>query len=230
MANKDHLQPQYWRGPEINRRLKWHCEHRQTGITHPACYNKVHGLKERIAYLDTEFYVGKNNWGKLCGDWGAILCWVLGDGKGKYAQDVATSREAAAFEDKRIVASCIKELKNYDRVVTHFGDRCDLPLLRTRAIINNLDFPPYGSLVSTDLWKIAKAKLCISSNSQKILAKVINGSTEKTSVESDIWLDAIRGKQKALNTILDHCCRDVRDLERNAKALFKYVKLSGASI
>jgi hypothetical protein len=143
---------------------------------------------------------------------------------------VATSKEAADFDDKRIVQSCIDELAKYDRVITHFGDRCDLPLLRTRAIINKIVFPPYGSMKSTDVWKIAKNKLCISSNSQKTLAKVINGKTEKTSVESDIWLAAIRGKQKALNIVIEHCKCDVRDLERNAKALFKYVKPTATSI
>jgi hypothetical protein len=134
------------------------------------------------------------------------------------------------MQDKRVVESCIKELLKFDRIVTHYGDRCDLPLLRTRAIINRIEFPPYGVWKSTDLWKIAKVKLCISSNSQKVLAKTISGSTEKTNVESDIWLAAVRGEQRALNTIIDHCRRDVRDLERNAKALFKYVKLTSTSV
>jgi hypothetical protein len=228
--SKDHLFPQFWTPTEIDRRHDWQCQHRHNGLVHANCYNIAHDLKERVCYLDTEFYVGKNNWGKLCGDWGAILCWVIGDGEGNYWSDEATPKEAAAFEDKRIVESCIARLRQFDRVITHFGDRCDLPLLRTRAIINGSDFPAYGALKSTDVWKIAKTKLCISSNSQKTLAKVINGKTEKTSVEAEIWLGAIRGNKKCLATIIDHCHRDVRDLERNAKALAKYVKLSSTSI
>lgn len=229
-VQRDHLQPQFWTASEIHRRHEFRCEHRHNGLLHASCYNTAMGLEERVCYLDTEFYVGKNNWGKLCGDWGAILCWVIGDGEGNYTFDEATPTEAAAFDDKRIVESCIAELLKYDRVVTHFGDRCDLPLLRTRAIINRSEFPAYGALKSTDVWKMAKTKLCLSSNGQKTVAKAISGKTEKTSVEAEIWLGAIRGNKKCLATIVDHCKRDVRDLERNAKALFKYVKLPSTSI
>ncbi len=215
---------------ELLTRLNWKCKHGHNGIAHPGCYMAEQGVQERIAFLDTEFYVGKNNWGKLAGDWGFILCWVIGDGKGHYAKDCIRPKEVFSIQDKRIVASCIEELKKYDRVIHHYGDACDIPLLRTRAIEHKIAFPGYGQLMTTDLWKIAKSKLCLSSNSQKMISKLIYGKTEKTEVDPKIWLAAIRGNKKALGHILKHCEADVRDLERNAKGLLPFARRNNISI
>lgn len=216
------------------------CEHRHRFTAHFNCFLQQYKIEEKIAYLDTEFYVGKNNWGRLAGDWGFILCWVIGDGKGNYISDLIKPTDLFTFKnkeliiadepDKRIVASCIEELKKYDRVVTQYGDRADIPLLRTRALQHRLDFPPYGELVTTDLWKIAKVKLCLSSNSQKSISKLLYGKTEKTEVEARIWRRAMRGDTKAQKEILNHCICDVHDLEKNAKKLMPFIKLTKRSI
>lgn len=216
------------------------CLHHHRFTSHFNCFLTKYGIEEKIAYLDTEFYVGKNNWGRLAGDWGFFFSWVVGDGKGNYSSDLLKQSDLFVLKgkqviitenpDKRIVASCIKELKKYDRVITQYGDRADIPLLRTRALTNRLIFPSYGELFTTDLWKIAKNKLCLSSNSQKSISKLLFGKTEKTAVEGKIWLAAVRGDKKALDEIIDHCFRDVRDLERNAKKLLKFIKLTKRSI
>jgi hypothetical protein len=215
---------------EIVKMSNFRCSHGHTGLSHPNCFLKERGIEEKIAYLDTEFYVGKNSWGKLAGDWGFILCWVIGDGKGNYAYDVIKPQEVFTIQDKRIVTSCVKELSKYDRVVHHYGNACDLPLLRTRALSHGLDFPGYGEIATTDIYQIAKHKLCLSSNSQKMISKLLFGKTEKTEVDPKIWLAAVRGDKKALTQILNHCKADVRDLERNAKKLMKYSRKSNISI
>jgi len=206
------------------------CEHRHNFTNHFNCFLKKYNIEEKIAYLDTEFYVGKNRWGGLASEWGFILCWVIGDGKGNYWYDVIRPNEVTTSRDTRILETLINVLKRFDRVIHHYGDRADLPLIRTRALIQGIEFPGYGELFTTDLWKIAKSKFALSSNSQKNIAEAFLKKTEKTRVESKLWLAAIQGDKKALHFILEHCKADVRDLERNAKVLLPFVRLSKTSI
>lgn len=217
-----------------NKQYQWlyenRCSHRHKFTAHFGCFLREYEIQEKIGYIDTEFYVGRNRWGRLAGDWGNLLCWVIGDGKGNYSSDVIKPKEITTTQDKRIVKSCIAEIRKYDRLCHQYGDRCDVPLIRTRALYHNLDFPAYGEIYTTDLWKIAKNKLVLSSNSQKVISKVLYGKTEKTEVESGIWIAASQGDKKALNKILKHCEADVRDLERNAKKLMPFVRLARCSI
>jgi len=205
-------------------------KHGHRYISHFGCFLKEQHIEEKIAYLDTEFYVGKNRWGKLAGDWGFFFCWVIGDGKGHYKKDVIKPSEVKTTRDKRIVKSCITELKKYDRVIHQYGDRADIPLLRTRALINKIPFFKHGELYTTDVWKIAKDKLTLSSNSQGSIAEALYGETEKTRVRASIWLAALQGNQKAFKEILKHCEADVRDLERNAEKLLPFIRLTKRSI
>jgi hypothetical protein len=206
------------------------CQHRHRYSRHFNCFLQEFGIEEKIGYIDTEFYVGRNRWGRLAGDWGFLLCWCIGDGKGKYSQDSIKSNEVSTIQDKRIVKSCIEEIKKYDRLVHQYGDRCDIPLIRTRALYHGIDFPKYGEIYTTDLWKIAKNKLVLSANSQRVISKVLYGNTEKTEVEAALWLAASQGDKKALKKILKHCQADVRDLERNAKKLMPFIRLGKTSI
>ena len=216
---------------ELVKIQKYRCKHGHTGLSHYNCYRTEQGQPERIGFLDTEFYVGRNNWGKLAGDWGTVLCWVIGDEKGNIVFDSITPKEILQpTQDKRIITSCIQELSKYDRIVHHYGDACDLPLLRTRALYHGLEFPTYGQLKTEDVWKIAKAKLCLSSNSQKNLSYLLRGKSEKTEVIASIWLAAIRGDKKALDCILAHCKVDVRELTKNYVVLKDFIQKGNRSI
>jgi len=147
------------------------CEHNHNFTRHFNCFLKQYNIEEKIAYLDTEFYVGKNRWGGLASEWGFILCWVVGDGKGNYWSDSIRPNEVTTSRDTRILKSLINRLKKFNRVIHHYGDRADIPLIRTRAMIQGVEFPGHGELYTTDLWKIAKNKLALSSNSQKNIAE-----------------------------------------------------------
>jgi len=215
---------------EILKISKYRCKHGHTGLSHYNCYRTEHGKPERVAFLDTEFYVGKNNWGGLAADWGIVLCWVIGDEKGNIKFDSIKPHELSTTQDKRIIGSCVAELSKYDRVVHHYGDKCDVPLLRTRALYHGIPFPSYGQLKSADVWRMAKTKLCLSSNSQKNLSRLLRKVSDKTAVVPEKWLAALRGDQKALTFILAHCKIDVKELTANYFALKEFVRQSSRSI
>jgi len=121
-------------------------------------------------------------------------------------------------------------MRNFDRIVTHYGTYFDVPFLRTRAMIHNIDFPKYGELYHTDVWKIAKSKLCLHSNRQDIIAESLYGKTVKTRISHPDWRKAMMGNKEAVMNVLDHCQKDVQDLRRNYNSLLPYYNIIKSSI
>ena len=214
--------------------LRWmtnnRCKHGHKYSSHPNCYLKEKNIKEKVGFLDIEFYAGRNRWGKIAADWGYMLCWCIGDEKGKIKYDVVTPEEMRTIQDKRIVKTLIQEMENYDRICGHYSDGCDLPFARTRAALHEIPFPAYKEIVSTDVWKIAKSKFTLSSNSQRTLSILLRGFSEKTEVNAQTWLAAARGDKKALNKVLAHCKVDIKELTMNYYAIIKYSPKSNRSI
>ena len=96
-----------------------------------------------------------------------------------------------------------------------------------------LDFPHYGELLSTDVWRIARQVLKIHSNRQEAIAQLISGKSQKTRLEPNTWLTALLNSddgERARAYILDHCKKDVKDLEKNYEKLVVFAKKSNRSI
>jgi len=74
---------------------------------------------------------------------------------------------------------------------------------------------------------MARRALCISRNRLANVTEHLIGATLKTRIDPHHWIMALQGNAKALAYILDHCKRDVLDLERIYNKLLKYT--TGAS-
>ena len=123
-----------------------YCEHGHTFLQHFACYK---GHEERIGFFDIET-------SNLVADFGIMLSYAILDGKtNTVLSSVLTPHDikTANFgdEDRRLVSACITDLAKFDRIVTYYGSRFDVPFLRARALSTGLDFPNYGTLKHTDL-------------------------------------------------------------------------------
>jgi len=205
--------------------LNFRCEHKHSVFTHPNCFRKSNsrGL-EKVACLDLET-------SNLHANFGMILSWAIKFIDGKYFKDVV--QEGDEF-DYRIVKTCIDVLKKADRVVGHYSTYFDIPFLRTRALYWNIDFPEYGSIYHTDVWKIARRKLRLHSNRQGSVAEAVLHQNIKTRIHPQIWLDIQFGskakKEKAINYIVDHNIKDVKQLESNYLKLRKFVREGRNSI
>lgn len=106
----------------------------------------------------------------------------------------------------------------------------DIPFLRSRAIIHGLDFPKHGELYHTDVWRMAKTKLCLHSNRQDVIAESLQGKTIKTRISHPAWRQAMMGNEDAAMEVLDHCNCDVKDLKKNYNSLLPYCKILKSSI
>ena len=196
---------------------------------------EVDGLVgERIGFLDIETT-------DLKSDYGIILCYCIKDANSdKIYHDIITpedikkysskNREIMAKEDTRVIKSLVRDLANFDRVVTHFGSIFDLPFIRSRAIMCGVDFPTYGVYVQTDTWRILKNKFNLSRRSLENSCRQLLGKTNKDHLSLSIKHGCIRGEAWALKDTLEHCKKDVIDTESLFNTIAPFARQTKTSI
>ncbi len=136
--------------------------------------------------------------------------------------------------DKKLVESLYGAMVKFDRIITHYGTYFDLPFIRTRAVIHRLPFPAKGTLYHTDVWRLAKTYLKLSSNRQDSVARAILGNSIKTHMDPQLWAIiqfGSRTQRKAgLDYVIDHNIKDVIQLRENYLALKPYIREIHSSI
>jgi len=183
---------------------------------------------ERVGFLDIET-------SNLDANFGIIYTYCIKDSRSsRIYYDLITKEDIDKYPadktDKRVVQHLTQDFLLFDRIVTHYGRRFDIPFIRTRALVCGVDFPYFGSISNDDTWCIARRKLKLNSNRQDIIDRTLFGTTNKTRVEAKYWIAAQRGNKKALNYILDHNKRDVIALERVWNKLKDFVSKTNCSI
>ena len=201
------------------------CLHYHTYLDHYTCFISENPLQQRMGVLDTENSA-------LDAEWGIMLCYcikVLGKKK-IYQRQITKNELLSDKEDSEVVRSCIKDIKKFDRVITYYGTGYDLPFIRTRAMVNKIPFPFFGALHHTDVYYIVRGKFRLKRNRQENACRVLLGRTLKTHVNPKIWRKALQGNKKQLDWILDHCQRDVKDLELLYNKVMDFSKGGDTSI
>ncbi len=204
--------------------LKWRCQHRHNGVRHFNCFTKEFGIKEQVGWLDIET-------SNLKANFGIVLCWCILAEDDTLYQDWLTKKDVlSGSEDKRVVSTCIDTMQSFDRVVGHYSTYFDIPFLRTRALIHGIPYPEFGTLLHTDVWRMAKTKLCLHSNRQDVIAESLYGKTVKTRISHPHWRQAMMGNEESCMEVLNHCQKDVLDLKKNYETLLPYVRITKSSI
>ena len=198
--------------------------HRHRFTRHFSCFIKEFGIEEKKCFLDIET-------SNLKANFGVVLCWCIGDDEGYIYEDYMTREDIeSGVEDKRVIKTCIETLKKFDRIIGHFSTYFDLPFLRTRALIHGLEFPSEGSILHTDVWKMAKRTLCLHSNRQDVISESLSGKTVKTRIDHPSWRRALLGNASAMAEVVDHCEKDIEDLKKNYYKLLPFYREYKTSI
>lgn len=194
---------------------------------HPNCYEREYPNTEHtenIGFLDIEAT-------NLKADFGVMICYCIKPARrDKIIQRCVKPSELKKSLDREVVAHLIQKLPYFDRIITHYGSRFDIPFIRSRALNLGLDFPAYKSNWQTDTWRIARQKLCISSNRLANIAKLLGVKEQKTPITSEHWLGALMGKKASLKYILEHCQKDVLILEEVYNKIWPFAPRSKTSI
>lgn len=132
-----------------------------------------------------------------------------------------TPKEAKDNNDKRIVKSLLDILNEADIVVTHNGDRFDLPRINTRALIHG--FSPPLPFISIDTLKSAKKHFNFTSNKLDYINKVLN-LPQKTHTDMELWRGCFNGDEDALKKMEKYNVNDVRIHEQTYLTMRPFIK------
>jgi hypothetical protein len=142
-------------------------------------------------------------------------------GQSKVHGDALTPDEALAQDDTRIVGSLADRLREADVVVAHNGDRFDLPIVRSRLMLQGLD--PLGPVRSIDTLTLARKSFRLASNKLDHLARVL-GIPGKIGTSFSLWQRCYHGDPKALASMLRYNRQDAVVLEAVYDALAPHVR------
>ncbi len=203
---------------EIIKRSNFKCKHRHNGIDHPDCYNTEHGIVERIGYLDIEgFGMG------FAADTGCVMTYAILGADGQLIFNFATPKELSSNDlDKRLMQDMCVDLRKFDRIITYYGKRYDVPYLRTRSLGFGLDFPKYKELSHTDVYDIIKHKFSFRKRSLEAACRFFHIPSKGHRFGFEMWRKAFQGDKAAMKNIVAHNIEDVESLE----ALYKIVESS----
>ena len=193
----------------------------------------------KIGYLDIEATNLKANFGYML-SWAMVVRDVR-TGKTELRYDcmnLKDKRNAAkhrrVIEDKRILESLMKNLKDVDLLVGHYfhgWGKMDIPFIRTRCIFNKTSgFPKHRQIRYGDTWRMAHQ--CYSLNSYRLetVADMMGIKTKKTPVTALDWQLAQSGDPKSLKYVLTHNIKDAKINYEVHKMVEAYVTIPNAYI
>ena len=199
------------------------CEaHSMDYASHYDCYLKEDPQNapfyERVGFLDIEATGLKANWDFM-------LCYCIKELDGKILGRHLTKDEVIDRKrDKYLVKELIRDMNKFHRLVVYYGRdyRYDVPFVRTRAEKWGYDFPAYRDQWVTDVYDMAKAKLCLHSTRLQHVCDLLGIPSKGHKLDPEKWQDAQVGHQPSLRWIFKHCQEDVISLEGAWKRLNKY--------
>ena len=197
------------------------CKHGHSYLSHYNCYLKEHPEENKIGYFDIES-------SSLVADFGFCISWkILDEGNTMYGRTITKDEVLSGkIPDGKLMKELIETLSGFDVIYTYNGTRFDFPFVRTRAVINNLDFPMFGSIKHKDIYYIIKNKFRLHRKSLEVACEILLGETNKTHWMGDHWIGAVQGKKESLQYIDEHCENDVYDLKRLTELVLDYANMN----
>lgn len=144
---------------------------------------------------------------------GTILCigykWL--DSPEVTVRTILEKKNKNFLDDGYLVAEFAKVFDEADYHITWYGDRFDLPMVRSKLI--KYGQPPLSPKPSLDLWRPARKFFKFHSNRLAVWEQLLATPDSKTPIDFDSWLRAAHGDKEAIAEVVDHCEKDVLVLE-----------------
>ena len=149
-------------------------------------------------------------------DW-YILCWCakwVGEKKIHKAAlpDFPTYYKKHPESDKAILAPLWDLINEADILVTHNGNRFDIPKTNSRFLVNGMN-PPAPSK-SVDTYQIARHKFGFTSNKLDYIGQHLGLGKKKETGGFKLWRDCLKGDPTAWKKMVRYNMQDVNLLEK----------------
>jgi len=124
--------------------------------------------------------------------------------------------------DADLVTDISDELRKHAIVITHYGQKFDIPFLRAKMVKHQLE--PLPPMFGIDSWRIAKNNFAVSSRRLANLVSFFDIG-EKGGVDGPLWMRAAYDADSdALDAIVEHNIIDCVELEALACVSFPFLK------
>ena len=158
---------------------------------------------------------------QIISDWFCIAWSAKWLYSGEIMGEVLTPEEIKEENDARIMKDLWELINVADIIVTHNGNRFDIPRINSRFIINGLS--PTKPYFSVDTCQVAKKQFRFSSNKLDALAGYFN-IPHKLDTNFELWKRCLNGDIKALKYMLEYNKKDVKILEEIYLKLRPWIK------
>jgi len=167
----------------------------------------------------------------LNAEFGIILSYcILSDEKKLFKRIIRPDELRRGVLDRGVCEDFCRDVRNFDRVIGYYSEKFDIPFLRTRCLLYNLDFPIFREIKHTDLWRIVRSKLKLHSNRLSVAAPFFSIKAKGHPLNPAIWIACLSGNRKALDFVLTHNIEDVHSTRELFHKLENHYKLTQASI
>lgn len=124
-------------------------------------------------------------------------------------------------DDLHVIRTLHDVLSEADVIVAHNGDRFDRKYHAARALINGL--PALPPIASIDTLKVSRGNFLLNSHRLDYLASIL-GIGRKKATPRGLWIDVLKGDEKAVRTMLAYNKHDVVLLEAVYNKLLPFIK------
>lgn len=162
------------------------------------------------------------NLNQIISEW-FVLCWsakwLFDD---KVISGKLNKKELDEEDDFRIMQKMWALLNDADIVITHNGDKFDLPKLNTRFLLHGMMPPtPFQSI---DTLKVVKKMFKFTSNKLDYINKMMGLNRKVDTGGWELWQQCAEHDIKALKKMSEYCDNDVLILEESYIVLRPWIK------
>lgn len=209
---------------EILKRWNYRCRHRMTGLTHPNCYYTERGEeRDKIGFLDIES-------SNLNANFGIVLSYCIKSGDNLIANVITPEEIKSGTFDKRLMQDIVKDVLKFDRIVTYYGARFDIPFIRTRCLYHGVEFPGFKAVYQTDLYDTIKRRFRFHRNGLAVACDFFGILAKTHPLKGELWLKCLSGDKKSLDYVLEHNIEDVDSTERLWHKVQEHIRIIKSSI
>lgn len=203
------------------------CKHRQDEKHHPRCFEN--GIPKEARYTTTpkillldietapmEVYTWSLRGNDYISPTNIIKDWFVLSWSAKFLfssqvfSDSVTPQEASNRDDSRMIMGIYQFLNEAQIVITHNGNKFDLPKINSRLLVHG--FPPPTHYQTIDTLSVARKYFGFSSNKLDYLNKIL-GLNLKDDMSFDDWIACVHGNREALSKMEKYNRKDVLNLE-----------------
>lgn len=207
-------------------------KHGRSLLEHPACMRDELDKPQRIGILDLE----SNNVIDL--QYGRIHAYTIKE----YHKDIYYSfRETnkTIIKDKtydlELIKQFVKDVANFDKLITYCGTWHDIPALRTRMLYweskgHKIGFPLWGEIKHHDLYFTADKALKLRNKSLRTVASLLNIPSKGIFTTPEMSWGAASGVDKDLATVMAHSKEDTITTELVFDKLYGFTAVKNVSI